>query len=497
MLKRVGDYIRKQHMIAPGDAVIVAVSGGADSVGLLKILKELAKDAALWYLALGETREKSVQETTPVFEIRAVHVHHGIRGAEADRDEAFVRKLCEELSVPLFVAHCRVPDYAKEHGLSVEEAGRILRYRVLEEEAEQWEKELQGGHPVKIALAHHRDDNAETILHHLLRGSGLTGLSGIRPVQGCRIRPLLNAGRDEIREYLKKEKVDWCEDSTNQSSDYTRNRIRSQVFPMLKTMVNEQAQEHILQAGQIIGQADEYFRQQAERIWQEAGTVQKERKEGQLTAISLAVFRAQPNILKTYLIRHMLTFMDPGWKDITGRHFADIAKLAEKKVGSRIDLPSGLMARVGYETLELVQKAEKKKAETPLGRENEIFDENCAGHENCELQMTVFSRSKDWEIPKNQYTKCFDYDKIKGALSVRTRRPGDYLLLPSGGRKTIARLMIDEKILKEKRDQILLLAEGDHILWAVGLRISEYYKIEEHTENILQVTCDGGRDYGR
>lgn len=111
--------------------------------------------------------------------------------------------------------------------------------------------------------------------------------------------------------------------------------------------------------------------------------------------------------------------------------------------------------------------------------------------------MTVFSRSKDWEIPKNQYTKCFDYDKIKGALSVRTRRPGDYLLLPSGGRKTIARLMIDEKIPKEKRDQILLLAEGDHILWAVGLRISEYYKIEEHTENILQVTCDGGRDYGR
>lgn len=497
MLKRVGDYIQKQHMIAPGDAVIVAVSGGADSVGLLKVLKELEKNAALWYLAPGGACEKAMQETTPTFEIRAVHVHHGIRGAEADRDEAFVRKLCEELSVPLFVAHCWVPDYAKEHGLSEEEAGRILRYRVLEEKAEQWERELQGGSSVKIALAHHRDDNAETILHHLLRGSGLTGLSGIRPVQGHRIRPLLNTGRDEIREYLKKEKVDWCEDSTNQSADYTRNRIRSQVLPMLKTMVNEQAQEHILQAGQIIGQADEYFRQQAERIWLEAGTVQEMKAEGRFAAISLAVFRQQPDILKTYLIRHMLSLLNPGWKDITGRHFADIAKLADKKVGSRIDLPSGLMARVGYETLELVRRGGKMKAEVPLGSENEVFDESCADHGNFGLQMTVFSRPKDREIPKNQYTKWFDYDKIKGALSVRTRRPGDYLLLSSGGRKTIARLMIDEKIPKEKRDQIPLLAEGDHILWAVGLRISEYYKIEEHTENILQVTCDGGRDYGR
>ena len=111
--------------------------------------------------------------------------------------------------------------------------------------------------------------------------------------------------------------------------------------------------------------------------------------------------------------------------------------------------------------------------------------------------LEVCIRKKEPEIPKNQYTKWFDYDKIKGTLSVRTRRRGDYLILPSGGSKTIARYMIDEKIPKEKREQILLLAEGSHVLWVVGFRISEYYKIEEHTENILQVTCDGGKDYGR
>ena len=469
MLKKVRDYMREHEMTAPGDAVIVALSGGADSVCLLTVLKQLA---------------------TPEFLLRAVHVHHGIRGAEADRDEAFAQKLCESLSVPLCVAYCHVPAYAAEHGLSEEEAGRILRYQVLEKEAGKWERELPAGSRVKIALAHHRDDNAETILHHLLRGSGLTGLAGIRPVQGRRIRPLLCVGREEIRAYLEAGHISWCEDSTNQSPDYTRNRIRSQVLPLLKTAVNEQAEEHILQAGQIIGQADAYLRQQAEEIWQEAVCGQEE----DLAAIPLTAFARQPEILKTYLIRHMLDQLHPGWKDISSRHFTAIAELAGKPVGSRLDLPGGLMARTGYETLEIVRKTEREvSVKTESGADGEIHGCQTVP----ELHMTVFPRQKDQEIPKNQYTKWFDYDKIKGTLSVRTRRTGDYLILPSGGSKTIARYMIDEKIPKEKREQILLLAEGSHVLWVVGFRISEYYKIEEHTENILQVTCDGGKDYGR
>lgn len=469
MLKKVRDYMREHEMTAPGDAVIVALSGGADSVCLLMVLKQLA---------------------TPEFLLRAVHVHHGIRGAEADRDEAFAQKLCESLSVPLCVAYCHVPAYAAEHGLSEEEAGRILRYQVLEKEAGKWEQELPAGSRVKIALAHHRDDNAETILHHLLRGSGLTGLAGIRPVQGRRIRPLLCVGREEIRAYLEAGHISWCEDSTNQSPDYTRNRIRSQVLPLLKTAVNEQAEEHILQAGQIIGQADAYLRQQAEEIWQEAVCGREE----DLAAIPLTAFARQPEILKTYLIRHMLDQLHPGWKDIGSRHFTAIAELAGKPVGSRLDLPGGLMARTGYETLEIVRKTEREvSVKTESGADGEIHGRQTVP----ELHMTVFSRQKDQEIPKNQYTKWFDYDKIKGTLSVRTRRTGDYLILPSGGSKTIARYMIDEKIPKEKREQILLLAEGSHVLWVVGFRISEYYKIEEHTENILQVTCDGGKDYGR
>ena len=469
MLKKVRDYMREHEMTAPGDAVIVALSGGADSVCLLTVLKQLA---------------------TPEFLLRAVHVHHGIRGAEADRDEAFAQKLCESLSVPLCVAYCHVPAYAAEHGLSEEEAGRILRYQVLEKEAGKWEQELPAGSRVKIALAHHRDDNAETILHHLLRGSGLTGLAGIRPVQGRRIRPLLCVGREEIRAYLEAGHISWCEDSTNQSPDYTRNRIRSQVLPLLKTAVNEQAEEHILQAGQIIGQADAYLRQQAEEIWQEAVCGREE----DLAAIPLTAFARQPEILKTYLIRHMLDQLHPGWKDIGSRHFTAIAELAGKPVGSRLDLPGGLMARTGYETLEIVRKTEREvSVKTESGADGEIHGRQTVP----ELHMTIFSRQKDQEIPKNQYTKWFDYDKIKNMLSYRHRRPGDFLTLGGGGKKTVARCMIDDKIPRGEREQIPVLAEGNHVLWVVGGRISEYYKITDQTKTILQVTYNGGEEHGR
>ena len=565
MLQKVRNYIQDQHMILPGDGVIVALSGGADSVCLLVVLKKLAQ-LGLQCQSAGVERQVTEPETEkehPCFALRAVHVNHGIRGAEADRDEAFARELCRTLQVPFIALHCQVPEYAAEHGLSEEEAGRILRYQILEAQAEAWEREFlaanlgaqaanrdepageredsaaglvnagecrgdsaadsssAGEHRVKIALAHHRNDNAETILHHLLRGSGLTGLAGIRPVQERRIRPLLGVGRGEIREYLNAEGIGWCEDSTNQSGDYTRNRIRNEVLPLLKDAVNAQAEEHILQAGQIIGQADAYLADQAAEIWKTSGKLYgKEKRDASCDSgnrdlatcwdsekqaakdciraeIPLATIRTQPDILKTYLIRHMLNLIHPSWKNITSRHFYQITELAEKQVGSRIDLPGGLIAMLGYETLVLTRNTGPDMAFRKTEAAGPGYGEEYSLEMDQALHMTVFSRQKDQEIPKNQYTKWFDYDKIKGTLSVRARRTGDYLILPSGGKKTIARFMIDEKIPKEERDHILLLAEDDHVLWVVGYRISEYYKIDNKTQNILQVTCDGGKDYGR
>ena len=466
MLEQVREFIGEYRMLEPGERAVVAVSGGADSVCLLSVLAELAPELLL--------------------SLRAVHVHHGLRGAEADRDEAYVRELCGSLKVPLTVVHRDVAAYAADRGLSTEEAGRILRYEAFEEEAAAWDRENGDGREAKIAVAHHRDDNAETILHHLLRGSGLKGLSGIRPVQGRRIRPLLCAGREEILAYLREKKISWCEDSTNASGDYTRNRIRGQLLPMMKELVNGRAAENILRAGEIFAQADSYLEKQAAQVWETAGStsgINSARSAGGTYAeIHLDSFRQQEEIIQVYLLRRMLDETAPGWKDITFRHFTGLAKLASCPVGSRMDLPCGMEAETGYETLRIGPR--QKKLQKNGGPDREI------------MEMSIFSREKGKEIPKNQYTKWFDYDKIRDVLSVRYRQEGDYLLLPGGGKKTVARYMIDEKIPRQERDRIPVLAEGSHVLWLAGYRISEYYKITDNTETVLQVTFDGGKNHG-
>ena len=243
MRKRVEDFIRKQELFGTGAQVLAAVSGGADSVCLLYLLAQMREE---WEL-----------------EVRAVHVNHGLRGGEADRDAAFTENFCRALSVPCRVRQVDVRGLAASQGLSEEEAARNLRYQALEEEVESWEKE--SGCPVRIAVAHHGDDNVETILHNLFRGSGLKGLGGIRPMRGRIVRPLLTVTRQEILDYLKEEGLEYCMDSTNGSGDYTRNRLRLQILPLIQSEVNERAAEHILQAAERMYQADVYLEEQARR----------------------------------------------------------------------------------------------------------------------------------------------------------------------------------------------------------------------------------------
>ena len=244
-------FMRKNHMTDRGDSVLAAVSGGADSVCLLLLLHEMAAELGI--------------------KVFAFHMNHGIRGAEADRDEQFVMELCERLNIPLTVAHEKVEEYAAERGLSGEEAGRILRYHHLGETAEKYQC-------AKIAVAHHEDDDAETVLLNLFRGSGLAGLSGIRPVRENIIRPLLCVSRKEIEGYLNEQELSWCEDSTNKENDYTRNKIRNELLPWVTENINSRAAEHILAVSEFAAQADAYFEMEAERILEESCS--KRREEG-------------------------------------------------------------------------------------------------------------------------------------------------------------------------------------------------------------------------
>ena len=471
MHKQTEIYMRQNHMTRPGDGVLVGLSGGADSVGLLLVL---------W--KLRETFQIS---------LRALHVHHGLRGAEADRDAAFSRMLCERLEVPFYEFRIDAAKEALDRKCSVEEAGRQARYRLYEETALAWEKEMcpdltsenagekeAAAARVHIATAHHADDNAETVLFNLFRGSGLTGLSGIAPVRGRIIRPLLWAQRSEIQAWLLQQGQDWVEDSTNRESEYSRNWLRNELLPAVGKRLNAQAVRHIDQAGRRIRQADAYLEEVAEE-W-----LQKHAPDGRVDAGALA---EQAEIVQGYIVRRLFLKSKMPLRDVTETHVQAVRELLHQGTGKSISLPHGFRAVNVYGFLEvrsLSHPGERKGGLLPGSQ-----DENL-------LQMHTFPCENGDEFPKNQYTKWFDYDRIKGTLSLRHRQPGDYLTLPSGGRKTLKSWMIDEKIPRQEREQIWLLAEEKHILWIVGHRISAYYKITEQTKTILEVEFNGGKSSG-
>lgn len=260
-------YIEANQLIRPGDGVVVGLSGGPDSVFLLYALHTL--------------------QARMGFTLRAVHVHHGIRGAEADRDEAFSEKLCAKLDIPFQAVHVAAPAYAAQHGLSLEEAARILRYEALEAARQQLTQTpasaIASAAPVYapdmaamkgltiadtataayapaawIAVAHHLDDQAETVLHNLVRGAGLRGLAGMENRRNHVIRPLLSIKREDILKWLKQHDIPYVTDSTNADPHYTRNRIRSTVLPELRE-INPEASAHIAHSAALLREADTYF----------------------------------------------------------------------------------------------------------------------------------------------------------------------------------------------------------------------------------------------
>ena len=469
MQKQTEIYMKQNHMTRPGDGVLVGLSGGADSVGLLLVL---------W--KLRETFQIS---------LRALHVHHGLRGAEADRDAAFSRMLCERLEVPFYEFRIDAAKEALDRKCSVEEAGRLARYRLYEETALAWEEEMcpdltsenagekeAAAARVHIATAHHADDNAETVLFNLFRGSGLTGLSGIAPVRGRIIRPLLWAQRSEIQTWLRQQGQDWVEDSTNQESEYSRNWLRNELLPAVEERLNAQAVRHIDQAGRRIRQADAYLEEVAEE-W-----LQKHAPDGKADAKALA---EQAEIVQGYIVRRLFLKSKMPLRDVTETHVQAVRELLYQGTGKSISLPHGFRAVNIYGFLEV----------RPLSHPGERKGVLLPGIQNGNLlQMHTFPCENGNEFPKNQYTKWFDYDKINVGLSIRYRKNGDYLTLSGGGKKKLRRYMIDEKIPENERDRIPVLADGDHVLWVVGYRISDYYKITDETEHILEaeVILPGG-----
>ena len=460
--KKVESWMQREGLLEPGDFVILAVSGGADSVCLLHLFAAMRAD---WMLKL-----------------LVIHVHHGLRGAEADRDAAFVEQEAAKLGIRYITERRDVGTEAVRRGKSCEETGREIRYEIFLNYAQEWESEDADAmqKKVKIAVAHHQEDQAETILHNLFRGSGLKGLGGMSAVRGRIIRPLLCLEKGEILAYLSENQLSYCEDSTNQTSEYTRNRLRNELIPQIRREVNERAVEHIVEAGKRMRQADAYFEKLAQEIWTEHGRRDDALLHGRF-GICRSALMQYPQIVQAYVVRHILAQVSHSLRDITSEHVEQVLALLTKETGKQSNLPYGLLAWIEYDLLWI------------SNLDSEVSVDNT---HRPSLIMNKIPYEKQQEIPQNRYTKWFDYDKIKDTLSVRTRQTGDYITLKNGKRKTVKTYMIDEKIPRAERDEILLLAEGHHVLWIVGWRISEYYKVTEDTNYVLEVRADGGKEDG-
>lgn len=438
VVEMVKSHIETNRLIEKGDQVIVGLSGGADSVCLLCVLKELFLDEDI--------------------DLLAVHINHGIRDS-AMRDQLYAKELCERLNVSYVSVEVDAIKEAKERGISTEEAGRLLRYQAFCEY-------MSTSVPSKIAVAHNMDDNVETVIHNLSRGTGLKGMCGIPVKRDNIIRPILCLRRSEIESYLQEKGISFCLDETNLTDDYTRNKIRHHVITYLSSQINLDAVSNIHDMSQMLTSAEDYLENQTTEV------LSKAYHEGVLKKDD---FMGLHDYMKTRVIHSILGGLAGTRKDITRIHVGLCLELMDNQVGRGIELPYGIRVNRCYQGLSFLRAKDEADKVDYIS-------------ESLSMQMRDFSYEMGMSIPDDKYTKWFDYDIISSVISLRTRQPGDYLVVDKlGARKKLKEYFINEKIPSNIREHIPLVADGSHIMWVVGYRISSHYKVTDNTKRILEI----------
>ncbi len=490
MTEKVRQYMMEHHMVDKGDCIVLGVSGGVDSVALLLMLSEVCRE---WNLTL-----------------HVVHVHHGIR-KEAERDVKVVRDLCERLEVSCSVFYDDVPELAKQERMSEEEMGRLCRYRHFAEVAQQ----INAG---TIAVAHHMDDQAETVLFHLIRGSQLAGMRGMLPVSEWQdtqsgrkykmIRPFLDCRKEELMAYVARKQEAWNEDDTNRENEYSRNRLRNKVLPEMQS-INAQAVAHI---AEFAKQASEYedFLQSMVNIYIEKNIERNAQGDYVLDRKQL---RRQETVLIRSVLYRLICMAGEHKKDITAVHVQAVNELLAGQTGKKCMLPYGVRAVTSYEKL-IIGKCFEKEAEHDQGTMQVLdLDTLKRGEEQRYVldngsilsatmldfrNMTEDNRENlliNIRNSKNNYTKFFGCDTIKNTLYIRKPMENDYLTIDKdGNRKKLRRYFIDAKIPEKQRMDVPVVACDNDILWIVGVRRSEGYRVYANTQYILELRYEGVND---
>lgn len=471
LLKKVYLSIEGYELIRKDETVLCAVSGGADSVSLIHILKEL----------------NDLQQ--PGWKLHVAHVNHGLRGKAADEDEEFVRQLALKLGLPFHVARVDVKEARKGERMSLEEAARKLRHASLEKVALEIKAQ-------KIALAHNLDDQAETILHRILRGTGLRGLKGMAPIRVLSrkndlfvVRPLIEIERYEIEAHIKEKGLAFRTDATNFDTSLTRNRIRHKLLPMIERDFNPRVKIALVKLGQTAGSFYLLMREIAKDVYENTKMLSG---EGEI-CLSVEEFSKLPPAIQTLIIDRSVKTILGILPQLNFEHYLGIISLCDEHAHQKaIRLPRGLEARRDGYVLKIGRLRPEAAPLRFATRKIKVPGRTVIRKLNIQIDTELLEGKivglRDYIRNKDYTEEIIDSDKIEGSLTVRLRHDGDqFLPLGSPGSTKLKKFFIDHKVPKGVRDRIPILSDDRRIVWVVGYRIGDSVKITDGTKKILKL----------
>lgn len=471
MLDKVRRTIEKFGMLKRGDRVLVAVSGGVDSIVLLQVLSELKGEFEL--------------------SLTVAHLDHRLR-PESKEDARFVKQRAEELGLPIVFKAIDVAAFIKKHKLSPEEGAREARYNFLRSSAEKLKAD-------KIALGHTLNDQVETFLMRLLRGAGLEGLRGIPPIRDKFIRPLIECSREEISNFARVRRLTFCQDRTNLETKYFRNKIRLELLPLLGKY-NPKVLQTIARTEELLREASAYLEAQAHKKLK-AATLSRNANSITLSRAKLLKF---PQILQELVVRQAIEHVKQNLREIGFVHVREILNEIEgDKNRSELHLPGGLLLERRGDEIILTKRSEAasniQPYEFPLSLESTNLLKEIGWRFDLEMSFTrshvrKLTRQKGVNVATckraNAFEEFVDYDKIKLPLFVRNRRLGDrFTPLGMKASKKLQDFFVDEKVPYDQRDGIPLLCDQRGIIWVVGMRLSDKYKVTPRTKRMLKITA--------
>jgi len=454
---KVLDSILKNNLIRKNDKILVGVSGGIDSTALLYILNAIKK--------------------TLNIKLHAAHLNHKIRGKQSDQDALFVRNICRKLGIPCTVEEFDVPGFAKQKGLNLEDAARQMRYEFFERVAARYGAD-------KIAVGHTADDNIETFIMKLIRGSGLQGLEGIPQVRGKVIRPLLGIFRKELEDYLKQKGIKAREDKTNKDTKYLRNRVRLDLIPEL-SKYNRNIKDVILRTIRTVRKDRDFIEGEASKALDDVMAL---KKSGYIQIDTEKYLKLDPAI-QAETIRLAISHVKSDLNDISFINIMDILNLAQKRKGE-IDL-SGAFITIDKRTISVSRERPSRTKPVDFLHQLEIPGEVRASESGYLFESQILDSISQKQLKmKDPYQAYIDYDKIDKPLLIRRRKEGD-MLFPLGlkGKKKLQDIFVDEKVDLAERDRVPVIDDGKNIVWVVGYRISEKAKVTGRTKKIVKITA--------